>query len=349
MINVNKLLYNVFEQAIKLNNHYWIKKLLNMKFTNVHLAIMIEPYLSFVMKGKKTIESRFSQRRISPFMQVSKGDVIMLKKSGGTIVGVFEATKIHYFEPHVESDIVAIKEMYNNRLCCSEEFWNNKKTSHYASLIEIENLMELMPTSIAFKNRQAWLIGNELQEKPMIICVSGEIASGKTYIANKISEVLECSRYSVSDFMRYLAECQGIKKVTRKDLQIIGKEQIDKGWSNFIRAFIDFTRWEYNGHLIIDGVRQVEFLQALDKEIKLHSGLIISIFVDTDIKVRNERLKQRGEVLNSIKHIAEGEPFILKEKADIITYNNDIDSKASIDQILKKLFEIHLQDQDWIY
>ena len=59
---------------------------------------MVEPYLSLLLEGEKTMESRFSQKMIQPFHQVSKGDIIILKKSGGDIVGVFEAKDVHYFE-----------------------------------------------------------------------------------------------------------------------------------------------------------------------------------------------------------------------------------------------------------
>ncbi len=35
-----------------------------------HLAVMHEPYLSYVLEGRKTIESRFSRHRVAPFDQV---------------------------------------------------------------------------------------------------------------------------------------------------------------------------------------------------------------------------------------------------------------------------------------
>jgi hypothetical protein len=54
----------------------------------LHLAVFIEPYLSFIFEGTKTIESRFNMRKQAPFGQVSAGDVLLLKRSGGPVCGV---------------------------------------------------------------------------------------------------------------------------------------------------------------------------------------------------------------------------------------------------------------------
>ena len=112
MIDINNFLNDILEQAQKQNNEYWVKKLLHLHFKRVHLAIMVEPYLSLLLQGKKTMESRFSQKMMQPFRRVSKGDIIILKKSGGDIVGMFEAKDVHYFELRSEEDIKAIKDEY---------------------------------------------------------------------------------------------------------------------------------------------------------------------------------------------------------------------------------------------
>jgi hypothetical protein len=63
-----------------------------------HLAVCIEPYLSFMLDGKKTVESRFSSVRCSPFRKVSKGDVILLKKAGGPVVGLCRVEGAWFYE-----------------------------------------------------------------------------------------------------------------------------------------------------------------------------------------------------------------------------------------------------------
>lgn len=60
----------------------------------VHLAVLVEPYLSRIMDGTKTIESRWSMNRCAPFGVVAPGDAILLKRSGGPIVGFALALKV---------------------------------------------------------------------------------------------------------------------------------------------------------------------------------------------------------------------------------------------------------------
>ena len=42
----------------------------------------------FLMTGKKTVESRFSQNGCAPYDQVAPGDIVLLKRSGDEIVGL---------------------------------------------------------------------------------------------------------------------------------------------------------------------------------------------------------------------------------------------------------------------
>lgn len=37
-----------------------------IKSKNIHLGVFSEPYLTYMLKGEKTIESRFSKNRIAP-------------------------------------------------------------------------------------------------------------------------------------------------------------------------------------------------------------------------------------------------------------------------------------------
>ena len=55
----------------------------------VHLAILVEPYLGLVLRGEKTVESRFAKVRCAPCGCVSREDLVLLKRSGGPVVGAF--------------------------------------------------------------------------------------------------------------------------------------------------------------------------------------------------------------------------------------------------------------------
>ena len=87
----------------------------------VHLAVMVEPYLSRVLDGSKAMESRFSRKKIAPWGRVSSGDVVVLKKSGGSFVAVFEATDATYVELSPDS-MAQIRQAYGHALCVDDAF-----------------------------------------------------------------------------------------------------------------------------------------------------------------------------------------------------------------------------------
>lgn len=158
-MNPGDFLGDILEQAVERDNAYWKRKILNADFGRVHMAIMTEPYLSWILEGKKTIESRFSQKRIAPFQKVDEKDIILLKKSGGDIAGVFEAGVVSCFEGLDPQGILTIRNQYNDKICGSDAFWQSRQICRYATLIEVNLLFVLEPIRIKGKNRQSWIVG----------------------------------------------------------------------------------------------------------------------------------------------------------------------------------------------
>ena len=65
-------------------NSYWDDYLNSFESWNefphgIHLAIFVEPYLTYVLDGKKTVESRFSINRSPPYKKVKSGDIVFVK------------------------------------------------------------------------------------------------------------------------------------------------------------------------------------------------------------------------------------------------------------------------------
>ena len=46
----------------------------------LHLAVLLEPFCSWLLVGTKTIESRFSRVRCAPYGTLSEGDVVVVKR-----------------------------------------------------------------------------------------------------------------------------------------------------------------------------------------------------------------------------------------------------------------------------
>lgn len=95
-------------------------------------------------------------KKIVPWGRVSSGDVVVLKKSGGSFVAVFEATDATYVELSPDS-MAQIRQAYGQALCVDDAFWQAKAECSFATLISIGHLFVFPPSSIAFRNRRSWV------------------------------------------------------------------------------------------------------------------------------------------------------------------------------------------------
>lgn len=128
-----------------------------IKNKRVHLGIFSDPYLTYMLEGKKTIESRFSKNKIAPYGQITKDDVVIVKKSSDNVIAYFTIKDVFFFDLNTIS-IDEIKSKYNKQLCVDESFWINKKSSNYATLIVIDKLFRVKPFPINKKGMQTWII-----------------------------------------------------------------------------------------------------------------------------------------------------------------------------------------------
>lgn len=120
----------------------------------MHLAVMNEPFLTYVFEGKKTIESRFSLHKIAPYQKVQPGDVVFMK--AGFVVGCFTVSWVKYFDLS-EYPIDKIRQEYGDAICGDAEFWKAKSTKRYATLIGISNMKRLTPRKIEKHDRRSWV------------------------------------------------------------------------------------------------------------------------------------------------------------------------------------------------
>ncbi len=133
-----------------------VSNLERIKNSNLHLGVFGEPYLSYMLEGKKKIESRFSKNKIAPYKQITKDDVVIIKKSSGNIVGYFTIKEVLFFDLR-NTAIAEIKTKYGRELCVTEEFWDLKRNSNYATLIVIDEIVQVKPFPIDKKGMQSWI------------------------------------------------------------------------------------------------------------------------------------------------------------------------------------------------
>jgi hypothetical protein len=128
------------------------------KAPTLHLAIFVEPYLTYILEGRKTIESRFSSRRTAPFGRVAPDDVLMLKVSGGPVVGLCRVRKVWFYEldPHSWQEI---RDRFAEPLCATDNsFWAERKSAEYATLLQVGDIRSIPPLEIPKRDRRGWVV-----------------------------------------------------------------------------------------------------------------------------------------------------------------------------------------------
>lgn len=147
----------MYEEIMENLKHQLSQEKLNeIAKKKLHLGVFTDPYLTYMLEGKKTIESRFSKNKILPYNQISKDDIVIVKKSSGNVVAYFTIKEILFFDLN-ETSINEIKNKYNKQLCVNENFWIIKSNSNYATLIMIDEIVKLIPFHIDKKGMQTWV------------------------------------------------------------------------------------------------------------------------------------------------------------------------------------------------
>jgi hypothetical protein len=124
---------------------------------NVHLAVMVEPYLTYILEGKKSIESRFSKPAIAPFCQIEPGELVLLKVTGGPVVGCFFADTVEFVTLN-DQERARLRDDYSEAICADDDFWKAREDKRYATLVGVRNARELRPAPVAKSDRRGWIV-----------------------------------------------------------------------------------------------------------------------------------------------------------------------------------------------
>jgi hypothetical protein len=128
----------------------------------LHLAVFAEPFLSLVLEGHKTTESRFSRTRCAPFDVVRNGDIILVKEVGGPVCGLAVASRALFFDLKYEP-ITRIREEYGSAIGGDDEFWEQKRHASYATLIDLAEPVAIADFPCGKRDRRGWVALTPLQ------------------------------------------------------------------------------------------------------------------------------------------------------------------------------------------
>jgi len=307
-----------------------------------HIAIMVEPYLQYVLDGKKTVESRFSVHRIPPYGCVSRGDILLLKKSGGPITGICQASDVWYYELDPNS-WQEIRRNFTEMLCAQDPaFWSTRNRASFATLIRLKNVSAINPVKYSKLDRRGWVTLKKQATQlkfispadSTIIGFSGGLGSGKSTLSSAAANSLGWPRISFGEHVRKEARRRGLAE-SRDILQELGAELMTDS-EQFCRDVLNEGGWQKVGNLILDGVRHLRVIDSLQK-ITTPSKVFL-VYINAEDSLRADRLKQRNtEIQTSLQqieiHSTESEVRkILPDHADLI-----LDGSKSVQFNLRRI------------
>ncbi|MGQ9547746.1 MAG: ASCH domain-containing protein [Roseiflexus sp.] len=124
-----------------------------------HLAILREPYLSRILMGVKTIESRFLRVRTAPYGCVAAGDRLLLKRSGGPITATARVTDVAFYDNLTPTRVAALIDQYAGGLCLDDDMLKRAQRSRYAVLIWLGDVAPIeFPPLLNKRDRRAWVV-----------------------------------------------------------------------------------------------------------------------------------------------------------------------------------------------
>jgi dephospho-CoA kinase len=131
---------------------------------------------------------------------------------------------------------------------------------------------------------------------PCVIALSSRIGAGKSTIAKAVSERLGWPRVSFGHYVTEVARTHGMQE-SRARLQELGESLVKQDAAGFTKAVL--SRISFRSGAVVDGVRHIEILHALQTVAAPLSVQLI--YVETDEQVRIQRLTERGMTPDEIR------------------------------------------------
>lgn len=123
-----------------------------------HIAIFRQPFFDMVLDGSKTIESRFSDKKIAPYKKIEVGDEIWIKQTGKDVTVKAVAKKVEFFEltPEIVEEIRVNfgKEIGTDKF----EDWTKTLRKKYCTLIWLGDVKKVEPIKVPKSHGSGWMI-----------------------------------------------------------------------------------------------------------------------------------------------------------------------------------------------
>ena len=125
-----------------------------------HLVIVSKPYLTRILTGEKSIESRFSKVASVPHGAVFPDDVLLLKETSGPLRAIAVVSFVSTHGPLSPGQAQELMRRHQERLRLDEGFVAAKRNSRYATLMQLDGVFETPALQISKRDRRPWVVLN---------------------------------------------------------------------------------------------------------------------------------------------------------------------------------------------
>jgi hypothetical protein len=124
----------------------------------IHLAILTEPYMSALLAGKKTVESRFGVQMRPPHYGVAPMDLILLKRQSGPVTAVCSVKKIWCYDL-TKTPLEFVRRQFARALCAEDPtFWVQRSHTTLATLMLVDRPIPIAPIDVQKRDRRGWVM-----------------------------------------------------------------------------------------------------------------------------------------------------------------------------------------------
>lgn len=123
-----------------------------------HLAIYFDNLADKILTGEKTVDFRFSKAKVAPYLMAGKGEIVLVKNTGGKVIGQAEIDNVLFYDNIFPVKIKQIKDDYLKRANITDDTFNRmKKGRKYLSIIFFVNPQRFIaPLMILKHDRRGW-------------------------------------------------------------------------------------------------------------------------------------------------------------------------------------------------
>ncbi len=103
--------------------------------TRAHVAIVGRDVAPALLSGLKRIETRFYRHQRTPWGEVTRGDTVYFKLSGGPVLGVAQVSAVKQVMALTPAGVGALRRRFNAHICAPASYWAARRRSRFGILI----------------------------------------------------------------------------------------------------------------------------------------------------------------------------------------------------------------------